>query len=266
MSTELNIKQSILKSTDLKTLKRGDFNFNKDLLLFCILKGDLNSIESFLNYYRGLGVEHFFIIYKGCSDKLIDSLKSPEDVSIYGSLSGCNDIESEIDWLNYLLRKYGIGKWCITCNANDFLVYPFCELLSLKDLTTRLDSLGLDLLLTPITTMHLKDKVTEQIDSSLSEAYSSPLDGNHYFGKTSQENLDTSCLVKWSYDYFYVNPPYVLKAKPLINRAYFENTGCMLRLPTTVGINHPDPYSQKTSVKYQSSKQLIDLGLMNHKS
>ena len=32
-----------------------------------------------------------------------------------------------MDWLNWLLRKYGHGHWTLTVDIDEFLIYPFCD-------------------------------------------------------------------------------------------------------------------------------------------
>ena len=44
-----------------------------------------------------------------------------------------------MDWLNRL-RALGHGHWCLTVDADEFLVYPFCDTRPLRALTDWLDA------------------------------------------------------------------------------------------------------------------------------
>jgi hypothetical protein len=45
-----------------------------------------------------------------------------------------------VDWLNWLLRKYGTGHWTLTLDPDEFFVYPFCDTRPIDALTDWLDS------------------------------------------------------------------------------------------------------------------------------
>jgi hypothetical protein len=47
-----------------------------------------------------------------------------------------------MDWCNQLLATHGVGKWCVTVDPDEFLVYPYCEQRGLRSLTDRMEALG----------------------------------------------------------------------------------------------------------------------------
>jgi hypothetical protein len=46
------------------------------------------------------------------------------------------------DWLNAILKEFGVGSWCVTVDIDELLVYPGSERTPLRALTTYLDQHG----------------------------------------------------------------------------------------------------------------------------
>ena len=133
-------KNLMLSSLQLKKIKSGNFNFNKQNLLFCTLRNEKIRMPYFLQYYRNLGIEHFFFVDNDSSDGFIEYVEDMEDVTVYHTEHSYKNSNFGMDWLNYLLRKYGQNKWCVVCDPDEFLVYPNCETIKLSELTEYLDS------------------------------------------------------------------------------------------------------------------------------
>ena len=49
-------------------------------------------------------------------------------------------------WTNGLLDAHGTGAWCLTVDADEVLVYPHCETVSLPVLTAHLERCGAEAL------------------------------------------------------------------------------------------------------------------------
>ena len=94
----------------------------------------------FLDYYRALGVKHFIIVDNGSTDDTREILKTCNDVTVFYTEASYKNANFGMHWLNFLLRKYGSGHWCITCDPDEFLVYPFMDSRTLEELTAYLDA------------------------------------------------------------------------------------------------------------------------------
>ncbi len=64
-----------------------------------------------------------------------------EDVTSFHAKGSYKDANFGMHWANYLLRKYGSGHWCLTCDPDEFIVYPEMESRGLHELTDYLASI-----------------------------------------------------------------------------------------------------------------------------
>ncbi len=110
------------------------------ILLFCTLRNERIRLPYFLDYYRDLGIDHFLFVDNGSTDGTREYLADQADVSLWTTGASYKSARFGIDWLNRLLRRHGDGHWCLTVDADEFLVYPFCDTRPLEALTDWLDT------------------------------------------------------------------------------------------------------------------------------
>lgn len=111
-----------------------------DLLLFATLRNEKPRLPWFLDYYRGLGINHFLIVDNASEDGSREYLSGQADVSLWTTSHSYKRARFGIDWLNWLLLRYGHGHWTLTVDPDEFLVYPFCDTRPLRALTDWLDA------------------------------------------------------------------------------------------------------------------------------
>lgn len=95
-----------------------------------------------LSYYRKLGIDHFLVVDNGSDDHTAEYLADQPDVSVWQTWSSYRASRFGMDWINHLLSRYGHGHWCLTVDADEFFVYPFCDTRGLRALTDWLDAGG----------------------------------------------------------------------------------------------------------------------------
>ncbi len=113
-------------------------------LLVCCARNELPRMPAFLDYYRRLGVAHFLIVDNQSTDGLSEYLSRQPDCSVWLADGSYKAANFGMDWCNHLLEQHAPGKWCITCDPDEFLVYPYCEQRGLRSLTRHMESLGQD--------------------------------------------------------------------------------------------------------------------------
>ncbi|MBA3909758.1 MAG: glycosyl transferase family 2 [Rhodobacter sp.] len=112
------------------------------ILLFATMRNERIRLPFFLDYYRNLGVDHFLIVDNASDDGTREYLAEQPDVTLWTASAGYKQSRFGMDWMMHLLRRHGQGKWCLTVDVDEFLVYPFCETRPLRALTDWLDSAG----------------------------------------------------------------------------------------------------------------------------
>ncbi|MCK0168532.1 glycosyltransferase family 2 protein [Jannaschia sp. S6380] len=110
------------------------------ILSFTTMRNERPRIPYFLDYYRRLGVDHFFVVDNGSEDGSLEYLMAQEDVSVWTTRASYSAASYGVDWLNWLQRQHAHRHWCLTVDVDEFLVYPFCDTRPLRALTDWLDA------------------------------------------------------------------------------------------------------------------------------
>lgn len=112
----------------------------RDILLFCTLRNEDVRLPFFLDYYRRLGVDHFLMVDNGSTDGGDAYLATQPDVSLWSTDKPYGAARYGMDWVTYLQSCYGDGHWCLTVDADEFFVYPFCDTRPISALADWLDA------------------------------------------------------------------------------------------------------------------------------
>lgn len=112
------------------------------ILAFVVLRNEITRLPYFLEYYRGLGVDHFLIVDNGSDDGSAEMLLQQGDVSLWQTQGSYRNARFGLDWLGYLLMRYGHKHWCLTVDADELLTYGGADTHDLKALTAVLERQG----------------------------------------------------------------------------------------------------------------------------
>lgn len=133
--------RALRKRRELRSVAdRTDQIGNEDILVFTTLRNERVRLPYFLDYYRDMGVGHFFMVDNDGTDGSLDYLVSQPDVSVWHTRAGYKRARFGVDWLNWLQRKYAHGHWTLVVDPDEFLIYPFCDIRPLRALTDWLDA------------------------------------------------------------------------------------------------------------------------------
>lgn len=110
------------------------------ILAFVTQRNEGVRLPYFLDYYRRLGIDHFLFVDNDSDDGSRAYLAAQPDVSLWMTTDSYKASRFGMDWIAWLLFRYGSGHWCLTVDPDEFLVYPHCDTRPLRALTDWLDS------------------------------------------------------------------------------------------------------------------------------
>lgn len=227
---------------------------DNDIILFCTLRNEAIRLPYFFEYYRGLGVDHFIIVDNNSTDDLYNLIKGYSDVTVFYTNGDYKKSNFGMHWLNYLLRKYGRGKWCFTCDPDEFFVFSSKEHSSIKNLTNYLDSVARHFFFTIMVDMYSNKSLneTEYVIGSNPLDICPYYDGvGYFFNENKSMNslwvqggvrmrtlfkkkpfnspaLNKTPLVKWKWYYSYVSSMHTLIPRRLNGGFKYSLTGALL--------------------------------------
>lgn len=117
-----------------------------DLLVFSCLRNERARLPYFLDHYRAQGVTWFFIVDNDSDDGSAEFLKAQPDVRYFHTTQSYVESKAGRFWTTELARHYGPGRWCLTLDVDEILVFPGCEHVTLAELTRHLDAQGFEAL------------------------------------------------------------------------------------------------------------------------
>ena len=221
-----------------------------DMLAFVTLRNERIRLPYFLDYYRRMGINHFLVVDNGSDDGGRDYLAAQGDVSIWTTAASYKKSRFGMDWLNWLLARYGNRHWCLTIDPDEFLVYPHMGTRPLRALTNWLEGQGQRsfpaMLLDVYPQGAIEDQLYQEGQDPLEIArwfdpanYS--ISKNAFYGNLWIQGgprsrvffsdkplagpaLNKIPLVKWSWRYAYVSSTHMLLPRSL-NLVYDEDGG-----------------------------------------
>ncbi len=113
------------------------------VLLFLTIFNGIEYAEWLLDSYRALGVDHFFITDNGSDDGTFEYLEAQPDVSLFLNQNSFAEAHFGIYWTNELMQRFGVGHWCFHVDMDELFVFPHMdEGRKLSDFLAYLDKNG----------------------------------------------------------------------------------------------------------------------------
>ncbi|MEO1491531.1 MAG: glycosyltransferase family 2 protein [Pseudomonadota bacterium] len=132
--------RALAKSWELKPVTKRYGGLGPGPVLFSTMRNEAVRLPYFLDYYRRLGIVHFFVVDNGSDDGTPELLGAASDVSVWRTEARYKASRFGVDWLNRLLALHGSGRWVLVADPDEFLVYPYCDTRRLPALIRWLES------------------------------------------------------------------------------------------------------------------------------
>ena len=112
------------------------------VLAFVVLRNEADRLPYFLAYYKSLGVTHFLCVDNASDDGSAAALADDPQVSLWQTKASYRAARFGMDWLGWLQMRHARGRWCLTVDVDELLVYDGIDRYGLHDLTKWLDDRG----------------------------------------------------------------------------------------------------------------------------
>jgi glycosyltransferase involved in cell wall biosynthesis len=106
------------------------------------VRNEAARLPYFVDYHRRLGVTKFLVVDNDSSDGTRAWLAGQPDAYVWRSSLGFRKANFGSSWFELLLRRYGVGQWCLIVDADELFYYPECERRDLRSLCSSLESQG----------------------------------------------------------------------------------------------------------------------------
>lgn len=114
----------------------------QQILVASTVRNEIVRLPYFLEHHRRLGAGHFLFVDNDSTDGTGDFLKEQPDVSLWFTQDSYRLSRFGMDWLTWLLMRYGHGHWCLTLDADEIFIYPHHDTRPLCALTEWLEQSG----------------------------------------------------------------------------------------------------------------------------
>lgn len=129
-------------SHELTLVRRGPPLRHNDIALVTMVRNEEVRLPAFLNHYRNLGIDTFFVIDNGSTDDTRNILSAAGDVEVWTTRSQYR--YGRLFWLSALIHVVTRthNNWVMVADADEFLVYDGMDSHDLHDLADLLDRLS----------------------------------------------------------------------------------------------------------------------------
>lgn len=94
------------------------------VLLFVNVFNNMTYIDWFLDHYRSLGVDHFFITDNNSTDGIGERLAGEPDVSLFTNRDSFAGSSFGVIWTNHMMQRFGVGHWCFHVDIDEGFIFP----------------------------------------------------------------------------------------------------------------------------------------------
>lgn len=154
------------------------------ILMFSKMRNEALRLPYFLEYYRAMGVDEFFLVDNGSDDGSDEIARSYPNVHVFRTHE---PFRHYANWTEVLLNRFGRGRWCLAADLDEIFVYPGSEVLGLRPMIEHLESTDRSAMQAVLLDMY-SDK---PIRANTYQAGQDPLEVCNYFDPDFEESMKT---------------------------------------------------------------------------
>jgi glycosyltransferase involved in cell wall biosynthesis len=114
-----------------------------EIRAFMVVRNEALRLPFMLQHYFERGVDRIFVLDNDSTDDTRSIALSFDNTHLFHT----KDIFTHKGaWVDLLLRRYGVSLWCLVLDADEMIVYPDFEIISLRELCHFLDRESFDAL------------------------------------------------------------------------------------------------------------------------
>ena len=133
-----------------------------EIACIIVARNEFSRLKWLHSYYRQLGVDRFFLIDNLSDDDTIAYFARQPDVTILQTSENYRDSRYGVKWHNEVSDAYLEGRWVLTVDADEALVFAGCETPgALRDLCARLDAEGSEGFFAPLIDMYSAERLDQ---------------------------------------------------------------------------------------------------------
>ncbi len=233
-----SLKERILEDLVMRRVKRWSVHLSAkhlhgpkkiayapdELVVVCLVRDGRPYIKSFIDHYLSLGAKHIVFLDNGSSDGTVDVAREHERVTLIRSTLPFKKYEFAMK--EYLISRFGKGRWSLYVDVDELFDYPYSDVVSLSSLLRYLNERSYTAVAAQMLDMFsdraMRSRISQE-DEVLKELYRfydlSNIKNNHY---NSSNNVVANESIKKYRDGIrkdLFDVPFVLTKHPLM---YFD--------------------------------------------
>src|SRR5262249_47188260 len=132
--------------TRVHTLIRMDHRIVSDnqdeIRAFMTVRNEILRLPRTFDHYRNIGVARFLVVDNGSTDGSREFLLDQPDCHVFVTHNSYAEAGCGVEWLHSLLDEYGMNRWCLVVDADEWFIYPGYEHQPLPALVRHLERSG----------------------------------------------------------------------------------------------------------------------------
>ncbi|CCM74293.1 glycosyltransferase family 2 protein [Rhizobium mesoamericanum] len=162
-----------------------------DVPLIFVTHNDIALLFAFIQHYRQLGVTRFICVDDVSTDGTREALLNEPDVDLWTSPVRFGEARRGRNWRESLFSRYGLDRWYLNVDSDEFLVYDDCFNQPLSSLIRMLEGQNLKRMAAPMLDMYPKLSEFDAMPSSVDKPwqFSRYFDGDSYVARIKKRGV-----------------------------------------------------------------------------